>query len=303
MRHHIATITLAATFFTMAADGQSDPNDGGWSLRKWSTVHNGQALRLTSYVPTFVENFDTLDCVEGQFGRPSGLHKWYSYGKFGAAVFLPCDDHSGSPIQIRNGRLVITLSYENGRWQSGAVATMSPAGEGFKQRYGLYSARIRLPRLGGAHLKVWPAFWLLARYTKPGSSYSYSEMDVMESFGADQVRYHSTLYEWPPKPRVNGLITSKRAKRLDVTMNIYDGEWHTYSVDWSPSRWSIYLDDRLVGHIPSQPDQTLPMYPIIDLALYAEPERSLEDSRYSMEIDWVKVYAKKSNSDGSEDAK
>ncbi|MBB3474133.1 glycoside hydrolase family 16 protein [Sphingomonas sp. BK345] len=301
VRYHLGILGLSAALLAMAADGQVAP-DGGWSQRQWSTAANGTSLSLSDYALTFSDDFNSLDCVEGKFGRPSGAHNWYSYGKFGAATFAPCDAGAASPVQVKQGRLVITLSNQGGRWQSGSVASMSPSGEGFKQTYGLFSARIRLPKLDGVDLKVWPAFWLLARYTRPGSGYAYSEMDVMENFGSDLRQFHTTLYEWPPKPLVRGLISTKRAKRLDVPMAIYDGQWHTYSVDWSPSWWKIYVDGKMVGRLAPQPDQTLPMYPIIDLALYKEPGASAAAQTYAMEVDWVRVYARKNGASPTPDA-
>lgn len=293
MRYSPSVLALLIAPLLMSADGPASVLDGGWAARPWSTDRNGDALSLDGYDMTFDEEFDRFDCVKGSFAGPSGAHRWYSYGKFGFADFAPCDSGPNSPFQVRQGRLLITLANKQGRWQSGSIATMSPRGEGFRQTYGLFSARIRLPSVAGSNLKVWPAFWLLARYTRPGTSYAYSEMDVLENFGSDNKKFHATLYEWPPKPAVPGQIAEKRKKRLDVPMAIYDGQWHTYSVDWNPSWWTIYVDGKVVGRLPPQPDQLLPMYPIIDLALYKQPDLVDNDKSYTMEVDWVRVYANK----------
>lgn len=279
-RIKVALACLAAG--AAASHAPADPlPSGAWAR----TLNAARPLDTSRYVLSFSDDFSSLDCTVG-FTRPNKARRWYSYGKFGDATFMPCSPGAAN-YTIRDGALLITLNNRGGQWQSGALSTYNPGFGGFAQRYGIFAARIRLPQRSQVEVAGWPSFWLLSRYVPTPSPQPYAEIDAFEQFGRDRSSISSTVFVWPQKNAAGdrgylakSVLTSPR--------EILDGKWHDYTVRWTPAGVDVFLDRQLLGSYSGQLPTT-PMYPMLSLALHPGPHQP-DAAPYTMEVDWVRVY-------------
>lgn len=110
----------------------------------------------------------------------------------------------------------------------------------FEQTFGYYEATVKVPRGTG----MWSAFWLqsdnignIGHGGKDGA-----EIDIYESsfirFNPTKTgscihydAYNPPYYTWP-------------GKTTDVGYNLYDGEFHTYSLLWTPEKYVFFVDGK-----------------------------------------------------------
>lgn len=152
-------------------------------------------------------------------------------------------------IRLEDGMLVIEAhkeDYEGAAYTSGRVHS---SGKG-DFLYGRFDVRARLPYGKGS----WPAIWML-----PSNPYKYSttceegadwqgsstcdawpnsgEIDIMEHVGYQMGHVHGTVhneaYYWAKWEQRKGRIL----------IDDVDEAFHVYSLEWSPERIDIFVDD------------------------------------------------------------
>lgn len=110
----------------------------------------------------------------------------------------------------------------------------------FSQTFGYFEATVKVPRGEG----MWSAFWLqspnignIGHGGKDGA-----EIDIYESsfVRKNPTKVGSTIH-WDAykKPYHN-----MSPKSTDVGYNLYDGEFHTYSLLWTPEKYVFFVDGR-----------------------------------------------------------
>ncbi len=189
-------------------------------------------------------------------------------------------------VSVANGMATITATKHAadsfGRtYDSGVIATKDT----FSQMYGTWEARIRYPAGQG----VWPAFWMLAQ----GSNQTPPEVDIFEAYPAP----------WSPAGGGSGLnylacgdysVNGAEYFLYFDTRPDLTGDWHVHRMVWTPTSIKTYVDGIYRGTL-TQVDKlpTVPMYPIINLALGAPGYRvdGTTPSTLKMDIDYVRVYA------------
>lgn len=152
-------------------------------------------------------------------------------------------------VRLEDGMLVIEAhkeDYGGGLYSSGRIHS---SGKG-DFLYGRFEVRAKLPEGQGS----WPAIWML-----PSNPFTYAttcsgdqdwqgstdcdawpnsgEIDIMEHVGYQMNHVHGTVhneaYYW--------LKWEQRKGRILV--DDVAGEFHVYSLEWSPERIDIYVDD------------------------------------------------------------
>lgn len=175
-----------------------------------------------------------------------------------------------------------TCNVGNHNYSSGWIETMQLV------QYGFLEARIKIPDGVG----LFPAFW-----TWTGSP-SYQEIDILEMTPGleeychrnnSQKFMHSNLvstsnihYEQP-----NGLCDDPNAFPSVSQINDYT-QWHTYAIEWSPSRIIWYIDDYPVRYIMNQ-GITAPTSVILNLAVQASAN-VLSSFPQEMWVEFVKLH-------------
>jgi hypothetical protein len=286
-------LALVAALLALAAPREADagPQDV-WPNTAWMRRAPGSPPPLGGYRLVFDDEFDRLDVGCYHWGKPVGPRHWYTMdGDRVGVASTPCPGGPDSPVSVAGGVLAITASYRNGAWRSGNLEAVNPSGEGFRISRGYFEARIRLPRQVPQGLVAWPAFWIQGRYTFPGTGYSYTELDILESWSRPRADVNVvSLHQWPGRPPQHEVI-AHRVRSLRTRQAAFDGAWHVYGALVADDRICAYLDNRELACFPAAgADLRAPLYPIVDLAVQSAATEARGTS-YTMFVDYVRVYA------------
>jgi beta-glucanase (GH16 family) len=283
--------TLAWALLLNAAGAElalaaATPGGGSWDMSQ-----RGAALDLSGYKLSFDDEFNSLDLACWQ-SKPLGSHHWYIYntGSSGIAS-TPCASGFGANVSVSGGVLSLTARRQGGVWTTGAIQSMDMAAEGFKQQYGYFSARIKLPAATPKGVDLWPSFWVQSRWTLPGS-YEYPELDVLEAWSVTtKGRNEVTLHAWPASPADPAVLPAHQQAPLATGSAAFDGKWHVYGVRFTPNFWTVYLDGAEWARYPVNASyMNKPVYPILDLAVSPSTASSGAPASYTMYVDYVRVY-------------
>ena len=111
----------------------------------------------------------------------------------------------------------------------------------FQNTFGYYEARIKFPQISG----VWGAFWLMSPtvdqdLTNGGEE--GTEIDIVESIDNRINGYNAALHWNGYGEEYHQSVTSGNNYNT-VPVGIYDGEFHTFALYWTPSEYIFYVDD------------------------------------------------------------
>lgn len=241
--------------FSLTTNGQTPANDPHWQLL-WEDNFN--SLNPDIWL---IEN----DC--DHFGEPQ-LYKTNN-------------------VTISNGNLVLTVKQEQTNvptswcnsanihyYTSGAVQSS----QAYNTQYGFIEAKIYLPYGYG----FWPAFWTFVGAGISGTN--AAEIDIFEMLGSQPSTTAGTNihknYSDPNDPMPSDYFF----------VGSYAYSWHTYAIEWSPSKIIWYVD--------GYPARLAPNHGIVDpvriiLNLAIEPGALPNSSTpfpSEMLVDYVRVY-------------
>ena len=225
---------------------------------------NGSTMpvgNLPGWTQTFKEDFNT-PVSQGSFPGPYS-NQWMSYDGFSDAF------HTGffeqDIISAQNGNLDVYLHTQNGR-ALGAAPIPLINGKWGGQTYGKFSVRMRSDELEGfgTGFLLWP----------DSGNWNDGEIDFPESSLTEGVKGY------------NHCLNSPSSNCMIAETNYRYNDWHTYSIEWTPSRLSFLVDDTVVGtttnNIPSKP-----LHWVMQIATHGSPAASTAGH---MQIDWVSIY-------------
>ena len=209
-------------------------------------------------------------------------------------------------VVVQNGCMVLkteklSMPYD-GKNYSHSIVDSSKA---FNQKYGVFSARVKLPLKGG----VYGGFWLM-----PQGRYGYdnffvatdtekilrcSEIDIMENFGPSIApgKSSSTLHFWGE----SGKVEDSKGKTVEIS-DFQPGRFYEYTCVWTKYAVYFFVDGVLNFTVTDiAPNNSVAGYMLF--SLFDAPAVEL-DSGYDywygqmfesyypqvMEIDWVKAY-------------
>ncbi len=120
-----------------------------------------QDIDLTGYRLVFSDEFNTLS-VGSANGK--GAAKWGDWPPYGPAGAFSLSHWTRGRLRVDNGILFSDAVWTAQRrdaagnnWESGLIASMDTNKSGFAQRFGYWSARMKMPDAGEG---AWGAFWL-----------------------------------------------------------------------------------------------------------------------------------------------
>lgn len=178
--------------------------------------------------------------------------------------------------------------------------------ESFKQKYGLFEARIACAKFAGINT----AFWLLpnggyaTQYTnfkESNPEWGLAEIDILEAsvaFGkSDRRTFCVTEHYYNYKKDLEHLQEAKYYKVSDTITN-----FHTYSCVWTKDALYYYLDGELIRVADGLSDKSTGdksvqrAYMIIDNSLYLDNswvgkrDFTEKDLPIASTVDWVRAY-------------
>jgi beta-glucanase (GH16 family) len=174
---------------------------------KWN-VNVTQSLQYNNELEAYVDRPGTVRIVSGREAQ----------GATGSALLLQAHYRPGF-VTPQGGK----VDFLSGKLDSS---------DKFDTDHGTLSARMKLP----AGLGYWPAFWMLGYGNWPDTG----EIDIMENIGDPSwvsAATHGPGYSGDQAPVNRGYLPSMHLG--DVT------SWHTYTLDWTPTAMSFYVDGLL----------------------------------------------------------
>jgi len=129
--------------------------------------------------------------------------------------------------------------------RSGAVRSQKKDGYMlFSGGFGFYEARVKLPDING----IWGAFWLMSpsQWIMTDEGVIGTEIDIVETFDNPRHVYNAAL-NWNGYGVNRKAVHSFASKLPDI--DIFDGEFHVFALDWSPSEYIFYVDGQIFWRV------------------------------------------------------
>jgi beta-glucanase (GH16 family) len=240
--------------------------------------------------PTFTEDFNDLSVS----ARGVTNTRWIAHtpwnGDFGDAAFA--DPQPDFPFRVQDGVLNIEARKgADGKWQSGLLASATPANTGFAQRYGYFEMRAQLPPGPG----VWPGFWLNANQRHDDNNPGV-EIDVIEYYGQFPGAYHSVVHVWDK-------VDPKQSREDDHIISVPSGSltsgFHTFGVDVEPDWITFFLDRHKTWSVATPGELKDPMMVLVDLALGPGWPIDHTPNPSVMQVDYIHVFAPSADTDAT----
>ena len=189
------------------------------------------------------------------------------------------------------GHLVLEAQWneEEGRVHSGAVRSYGL----FSAGYGYYDASIQFPQAAG----TWGAFWMIAGdmgAAADGSAADGVEIDIVETIFNERGVYNHCLY-WDGYSGDTQGASSGELKSI----NIYDGQFHTFGLLRSPEEYVFYVDGQESWRVPADQCEPCPEDGYLKLTYEAADwagagtDASISDLPAKMLVDYVRVCEEK----------
>lgn len=313
------TLGTAGTDFTLSAD--LDPAVGialyGLFLRSPSIDTTSSTVPVGvggSWTLTFEDHFDGGSLDSSKWSVPI----WYGDLAGGSAGPNVANADSTVNYDVNAGgnsclRIWPALM-GNGKFFNRTIHTDSmggstASGSKFRQKYGFFEMRAKLPRGRGC----WPAFWLFGHYNVSGSSPVRPEIDILESYcgGYDYVNNaqpgwaDSSLRPttWAPTFHSDAGNESARTSSgpfMETPGDILSAAFHVYGLRWSAGgvmEW--FYDGVSVGSTTYSPLDKLDTYPLaiyLDLWFgsasgYANTSETPTGTGNAFEVDYVRAWS------------
>ncbi len=277
-RKRIVSLTAAAVALTAVICCGCASNDSKEEEEKKEITING-----VQYVETFCDDFDgdTLDetkwetCPE--WDRQGGCSHW-------------------NPANVSldgQGNLLLKADYTEGSdlLQCGAIRTYGK----FEQTYGYFEIRCKFQTKDG----FWSAFWMMPRENSDAviGGGDGTEIDIFEQVNINKAPTTGKAREFDHVVHWDGYEASHRsiARRNQSGVDIYDGNFHTFAVDWSKDAYVFYIDGVLSATINASdiPGGTSAVDQYMKITLESgswSGAASAEDMPDYFTVDYVKAY-------------
>lgn len=281
----VLTLVLLLSFSGCNDTAPSDTPDNTWSEATENTEE--EATKVTEstraqkigeteiilgeeYVLTFVDEFEKISLDGTMWEHCPEWERSDRGGKWDPKC-----------ANTNDGKLILSVIYDEdaGCYKSGAIRTKDI----FEQAYGYFEASMRVQNVSG----FWSAFWMMCGNVSSvgNDGVDGTEIDIMEAFNAKTFGINHALHWDGYKEHHKSEGTSEYREDL------YDGEFHTYSLRWSPEGYKWYIDNELMweskaGGVCNQPGY---MKLTLEVGSWAG-EIDLSDLPATVEVDYVRAY-------------
>jgi len=182
-------------------------------------------------------------------------------------------------VIVEDGVLKITAINTGSSYTSARIKTQGL----FDFTYGRIEARAKVPSSGG----TWPAVWALGANFDTVGWPECGEIDVMEHAGNSINTIHGTLH-YPGSSGGN-------ADGGTTTVDNATTEFHTYTVEWTPSEILFVVDNTVVYHTFVNDNSTpynSDFFLIINLAMGGTFGGAIDSAftQDTFEVDYIRVF-------------
>lgn len=189
--------------------------------------------------------------------------------------------------------LIITAKRNNGKIVSGRVNTRNK----LSFKYGKIEASIKLPSTANG---LWPAFWMMGENNKEWPA--CGEIDIMEMGDAQGIADGTSTKRVNTAIHYGSDVASHQQSYFaaNAPINLQDGNYHTYSLEWSETNLKISIDGTLFHSfdITDNPYFNDNFYILLNLAVGGsftgitninDITALKEGEKVSMYVDWIKI--------------
>lgn len=245
------------------------------ALLTFSTpVEDTMTIDGRSYQLTFEDDFS---------GRELDLTKWERCPEWNRQDLNNKWDDDMSYLDGM-GNLIIGMHYDRseGKYLSGAVRSKGK----FEQTYGYYEIRCTVNTIPG----YWTAFWLMGDSvnSEEKGGVDGTEIDIYESAYYEQGLIQHTL-NW------DGYGSAHKSEGFKAKADVYDGEYHTFSLLWTEDEYVYYIDG-----VETWRTDAAAAYGVCEVPLYLKISSEMGTwaggvpaESDSIKVDYVRVYAEK----------
>lgn len=193
---------------------------------------------------------------------------------------------------VSNGTLKIKAIHEHKDGREYTSARLLTKGKK-EFTYGKIEIRAKLP----AGIGLWPAIWMLGADASKVGWPLCGEIDIMEHVGYEKDSILGTIHT----KAYNHIIGTQKSKKIYIE-NPY-GEFHLYSIEWTPEKIDFFMDNKLYNHFENE-HKTMaewpfdkPFFLIMNIAVGGAlgGKMGVDESAFpaTMEVDYVRVYSHK----------
>ena len=248
--------------------------------------------RMGEYGLVWADEFDYEGAPDPEkWNYDLGNHQWAN------RELQAYTDRPGN-VFVRDGKLTIrALKEQDGEREY--TSTRLTTYERQSWPYGYFEIRAKLPEGKGS----WPAFWFLADSIKKGTGWPLcGEIDMMEH----TVVHKNTVVYSLHSQKHNHTRKDTRQYSTSVYREGVCDEFHVYGMEWTPDYVEYFFDGESVCkycRTDDPEDQTETAWPfdqpfcmILNIAVggFMGGPVADEELPYTMELDYVRVYQKKS---------
>lgn len=307
-----------------APTGMSNPTRYSFDINAWNawvtasnaikTSHRGQpAPAVSGYTTVFFEDFLTPAVVSDKSLQGPSFYAPGHLDTVGASATT--QDVTVTPsTYIHDGASALSLRMLfSSRWRTGSFTSINKAGSGRWWGKGIFEIRCKFPNLPDPRPGFFPAFWAYARPHLLWRTRNRLETDFFEYDGLDGTWINTTQHVHDPSLKTlatsNGPILSNDTRYklfgqkvapvngFPVTVDIYDGQYHTWYVQIEDDYTYVVIDGVEVGRVPTSPELSADKYIFVDWAYVPNKGRGTIDpaQTYDMTIDYIKVMQKENS--------
>ena len=185
-----------------------------------------------------------------------------------------------------SGNLILEMSYEEAedKYLSGAVRTKDK----FEQAYGYFEVRCTANTVPG----YWVAYWLMGETVlgKYNGGVDGTEIDVMETAYYYTKEVQNTL-NWDGYDAIYHKYEGKK-----TVADVYDGEYHTFSVLWTEGEYFFYIDGEISWRTNAEAAEgtcEAPLYMKVttETSSWTSAVRDNANFPAYIKVDYVRAYA------------
>lgn len=193
--------------------------------------------------------------------------------------------------RVKDGMLIIKAHHDTTQEHPYTSASIHTWGKAhFK--YGRIEVKAKLPTGTG----TWPAIWMLGTNRNKVGWPECGEIDIMENVGFDPDVIHGNIHT----EAYNHVKKTNKGNRITVSAPYQN--WHIYSLEWSPEKIDIFIDEQKYFTFDNERTGTdvwpfdQEFYLIINLAIGGSwgGQQGIDDRIFPQRyfIDYVRAYKK-----------